>query len=274
MQYHRILSISFSYIYISKIAVEADMIFKYGSTCIAGDLNNNFHKFYIESNTLIAENITESFNNKLSYRKNVIDFSVDIDVYNHIHIIYLTNQGILMHSIFSSASRDEIITRIDINTHFVRYIKLKIVLDKINIFYMTCSSKNVHTWSLNHIYFKNCLWNSIIISNINVAYRLFSYIVDIFKENLYIFFSSNSDYYFKIQYFNNSTNKWTTIDSNIYVPCAENANFFIAPSGTGFINYSGNNSSSIIKYKNFNLPYKCWCDEKYIDLDSMNFIVF
>lgn len=274
MQYHRILSISFTYIYISKIAVEADMVFKYGSTCIAGDLNNNFHKFYIESNTLIVQNITESFNNKLSYRKNVIDFSVDIDIHNHIHIIYLTNSGILMHSIFSSASIDEIITKIDINTHFVRYIKLKIILDKINIFYMTCSAKNVHTWSLNHIYFKNCLSSSIIISEINVTYRLFSYIVDIFKENLYIFYSSNSDCYFKIQYFNSNTDKWTTIDSNIYVQCAENANLFITPSGTGFINYFKNNSSNIIRCKNLNLPFENWSAEKYIDADSMNFMTF
>ncbi|MDF2882044.1 MAG: hypothetical protein K0R54_2601 [Clostridiaceae bacterium] len=250
------------------------MIFKYGNTCIAGDLNNNFHKFYIESNTLITENITDSFTNKLSYRKNVVDFSVDVDVYNNIHIIYLTNRGILMHSIFSSASRDEMITKVDSNTHFVKYVKLKIVLDKINIFYMMCSIENVHSWSLNHIYFKNCVWNNTLISNINVSHRLFSYIIDTYRENLYILYSPNSDYYFKIQYSNNRINNWVTMDSNIYIECAENANFFITPSGTGFINYFENNSNSIIKYKNFNLPYECWCGEKYIYPDSMNFIVF
>lgn len=250
------------------------MIFKYGSTCIAGDLNHNFHRFYIEENTLIAENITESFNNKLAYRKNVMDFSVDTDVNNNIHIIYLTGSGILMHSIFSSASRDEIITKLDINTHFIRYIKLKIVLDKINIFYMACSAENVHTWSLNHIYFKNYAWNSVVISDINVSHRLFSYIADIFKENLYIFYSPSSDYYFKIQYFNNSINKWITMDSNIYVQFAENANFFIAPSGNGVINYFDNKSNSIIKYKNFNLPFENWSAEKYIDADSINFMTF
>lgn len=257
--------------------MEASMVFKYGNTCIAGDLNNNFHKFYIESNTLITENITSSYINKLSYRKNVVDFSIDIDINNNINIIYLTTSGILMHSIFSSAAKDQMVTKFNMNTQAVKYLQLKIVLDKINIFYMICSFENIHIWTLNHGNLKNHYWHNNIISNIYVSQKLFSYIVEVYKESLFILYSPNSDYYFNIEYYHNGLNKWFNINSKVYIENAEDANFFICPSGTGYIyccKYNSKHYEGFIMHKNFNLLYEPWCYRKYISPTPSSLMVF
>lgn len=123
-----------------------------------------FYFFYLNKDKEIQYSIYNADNILLKEEKLVVeivmDFAVTIDIYNQIHLIYITKSGILNYYIgLDTKWKHKILTRLDVKFNIYRYFSLLVDKNYTHIFYTKSNLLNTSITSIEHMY-----WNE---KNIN-----------------------------------------------------------------------------------------------------------
>lgn len=235
--------------------------------CIISNSQNIIYKFWLDSfNNLNVENYDESHTNnstRFIYRHSVLDYSVDIDDMDRIHISYINRDGILKYSTLDSPNVEKTINSVSPKDYKIDYLTIKVISSSIHVFYMVQSKYTIDKWSINHSFLYNNTWNSKKLDEISLIRKSVPYSIDFYKNNIYIFYSTNSQDQYCIQKFNLKFNMWSTIDTDIFLANCQNAELFINNLGIGAICYNSyicRNTSTLLKFKDFNVNSSIWSD--------------
>lgn len=228
---------------------------------------NIFYKFWLDSsNNLIVENYDEfnvKNNIRFTYRQSVLDYSVDIDETDRIHIAFITNDGILKYSILDSPTVEKTISSVSSKDYKINYLTIKNISSDVHIFYMIQSKYNIDKWTIHHSFLHNNIWNSNKLGETLSTNSPLPYSIDSYKNNIYIFYLTNTPNQYCIQKFNISFSIWSTIDKSISLLNCQNAELFINNLGIGVICYNsliGRNTNTLLKFKDFNANSSIWSD--------------
>lgn len=235
--------------------------------CIISNSQNIIYKFWLDSfNNLNVENYDESnINNstRFIYKHSVLDYSVDIDDMDRIHIIYTNKDGILKYSTLDSPNVEKNISSVSSKDYKFDYLTIKLISSSIHVFYMAQSKYVIDKWSINHSFLYNNTWNSKKLDEISLIKKSVPYSIDFYKNNIYIFYSTNSQDQYSIQKFNMKFNMWSTTDTNILLTNCQDAELFINSLGIGTICYNSyiyRNTNTLLKFKDFNINSSIWSD--------------
>lgn len=235
--------------------------------CILSNSQNIIYKFWLDSfNNLNVENYDESHTNNSTtfiYKHSVLDYSVDIDDMDRIHISYINRDGILKYSTLDSPNIEKTINSVSPKDYKIDYLTIKVISSSIHVFYMVQSKYTIDKWSINHSFLYNNTWNSKKLDEISLIRKSVPYSIDFYKNNIYIFYSTNSQDQYCIQKFNLKFNMWLTIDTDILLANCQNAELFINNLGIGAICYNSyicRNTSTLLKFKDFNVNSSIWSD--------------
>lgn len=236
--------------------------------CIIKNSKDIIYKFWLDSSdNLFVENYTEfniKNNIKFIYKHSILDYSVDIDDEDTIYIAFITKDGILKYSTLDSPDIEKNISRIPSKDYKIDYVTIKIISSDIHAFYMIQNKYNIDNWSINHSFFQNNSWNSNKLGEISFVNNSSPYSIDFYKNNIYIFYPQNISNNYCIQKFSVSFGMWATIESNILLLNAQNAEMLINNKGIGVIcynSYINKNSNTLLKFKDFNVNSSIWSDD-------------
>lgn len=109
----------------------------------------------INKNTVICD----YFNDKGEYIKslpvtdeNVQDYDVDIDDNDIIHLLCLTNTGDLVYYIYRNKLwSNHVLSKLDVKSNRYRNLTLKVVRNKVHIFYSVSNLLNHNLWTIEHV---------------------------------------------------------------------------------------------------------------------------
>ncbi len=83
---------------------------------------------------------------------NFIDYSLDIDKKDRIHLIYLNKDGELIYCIYANKKwSKKTLTKLDVKFNKYKYLTMKIRKNSINIFYSFNNVINPKIWTIQHI---------------------------------------------------------------------------------------------------------------------------
>ncbi|AKA71826.1 hypothetical protein [Clostridium scatologenes] len=231
---------------------------------------NIIYKFNLDSShNLIVESYNDldtsaNVNNRFTYKQYVLDYSVDMDDKDKIHIAFITEDGLLKYSTLDFPNIEKTISSVYSKDYKINYVTIKIISSDIHIFYMIQSKYNVDKWSIHHSFFHNNLWVSKKLTEISFIKNSLPYNIDFYKNNIYIFHSTNISYQYCIQKFSISFSLWSTIENNINLMNCQNAEFFINETGIGIIcynSYINRSINTLLKFKDFNVNSSAWSDD-------------
>ncbi|WML35825.1 hypothetical protein [Clostridium sp. OS1-26] len=234
---------------------------------IINSSQNIVYKFWLDSfNNLNVENYDESNinnSNRFIYKHSILDYSVDIDDMDRIHIIYTNKDGVLKYSTLDFPNVEKTISSVPSKDYKINYLTIKIISSNIHVFYMVQSKYVIDKWSINHSFLYNNMWNSKKLDEIYLIKKSIPYSIDFYKNNIYVFYSTNSQDKYCIQKFNMKFNMWSTIDTDILLTNCQNAELFINNLGIGAIcynSYISRNTNTLLKFKDFNVNSSTWSD--------------
>ncbi len=236
--------------------------------CIVKNSQNVIYKFWLDSfNNLNVENYNQSNvenNIKFIYKQSVQDYSVDIDDMDLIHIIFVTKDGVIKYSTLHSPDLEKTINRVPSKDYKIDYLTIKKISSDIHIFYMIQNKYNVDKWTINHSFFHNNVWNSKKLDETLFLKNSIPYSIDVYKNNIYIFYALNTSNQYCIQKFNISFSMWSTIENDITLINCRNSELFVNNLGIGVIcynSYINKNANTLLKFKDFNINSSIWSDE-------------
>lgn len=241
---------------------------------------NIIYKFNLDSShNLIVESYNDldpsaNVNNRLTYKQHVLDYSVDIDDKDKIHIAFITEDGLLKYSTLDFPNIEKTVSSVHSKDYKINYVTIKIISSDIHIFYMIQSKYNVDKWSIYHSFFHNNLWISKKLAEISFIKSSLPYNIDFYKNNIYIFHSTNISYQYCIQKFSTSFSLWSTIENNINLMNCQNAEFFINEIGIGIIcynSYINRSINTLLKFKDFNVSSSAWSDDLLAKTNNFDF---
>lgn len=223
-------------------------------TVLIRNLDGIFFNFYLSDNKILYDCFDKDgvhlSNNKLSNHF-VLDFSVEIDDNDNIHLISITNDGNLIYYMFSSDNWvQKTITKLDIKSNIYKYLKLKLNEGKINIFYSYSNLIMPNVWRIEHIFNNNGKFSkktiiSFTSGKLNSPYEVE---LDSFK-NIHLLYKNCINNLNQIMYscFNYLTGKWITYPKKISILNTDNLHPFL------FIDTRGNIHSIWCELKNSNI---------------------
>lgn len=234
---------------------------------------NELSKFYIDNKKLASEKFIKGKKLKeFILDEDIINYALDVDKKGNVHLIYLTYDGILNYTVYSSKSKYFNVVTIKDN-FFPDTLDIKAIKNNIHIFYKTdLLYKNKSL--LCHYYFcnNNCLDEKMI--EINCPKYICPYFLDTNDNNIYMLYCDNyCNHNYKIKKFNLNSNLWEDFDKNIFIENAHNLNFFITPRNIGIISYNksiNKNIQTLIKYKDFNNSNCTWSKDIVISDNTLN----
>ncbi len=243
--------------------------------CIIKSSQNILHKFWLDSsNNLIIEKFDEfdtKNNTRFTYKHSVLDYSVDIDDMDRIHIAFLTKDGVLKHSILDSPSIEKTITSVPSKDYKINYITIKSISSGIHVFYMIQNKYNINKCTINHSFLHNDVWSFKKLDETLFINDSLPYSIDSYKNNIYIFYLTNTPNQYCIQRFNIPFSTWTMLENNISLENCQNAELFINNIGIGIIcynSYINKTVNTILKFKDFNASSSIWSDNLLIRNNS------
>lgn len=242
-------------------------------TYIVQTSKNIFFKFYIKNEKLTLEKSSNNnINGKVLLEENILNFSLDIDRNDKIHIIYVSKNNVLKYTIFPSQNNSMNIISLKDN-FFVDKLDIKSIRNDIHIFYKTnnlCNGKNI----LWHYYFKENTYNKKKIFEIPYTKYVNPYFIDNYKNDIYLLFCNNyNTNKYSIEKYNIDSDMWYNLENNIMLKDINNLNFFITPHNIGILSYNKsikNTSQILLKYKDFNTKNSHWSKEIFISNNSIN----
>lgn len=182
----------------------------------------------------------------------IIDYSVDIDENNNIHILYVSLDGKIKYRLYNS-QKEVIVSNINLKNYNINFLSLKILSSDIHIFYMLCSKINTKYWNVFHSYWTNNNWCIKKIGDIYSKKYVYPYIIDCHNDNLYFFYSPECNGKYKIKKFNLTFKVWTDLDNNINIRSQYNAAFFVNNEGIAIVCYNAIINDKLIllmRYRN------------------------
>lgn len=118
---------------------------------------------------LVAKNtiMFDFFNDKSEYIKslcvadsNIVDYDVDIDDKDIIHLLCLTKEGNLTYYIYKDERwSNHILTNLDVKSNKYRNLILKVVRNEVHIFYSVSNLLNQNLWTIKHVASEKRKWN-------------------------------------------------------------------------------------------------------------------
>jgi hypothetical protein len=246
--------------------------------CIIKNSQNVIYKFWLDSsNNLNVESYNElnpRTNTKFIYKSSVLDYSIDIDDIDRIHIIFVTKDGVLNYSMLDSPDLEKTISSIPSKDYKIDYLTIKYISSEIHIFYMVQNKYNIDKGSINHSFFHNNTWILKKFDEALLAKNSLPYSVESYKNNLYILYSTIIPNQYCIQKFNISFSIWTTIEKDILLTNCQNVELFINSLGIGVICYNlyvNRSINTLIKFKDFNVSSSVWSDSLLVKNNALNF---
>lgn len=238
---------------------------------------NITYKFWLDSSgNLIVENYNElnvKNNIRFTYKQSVLDYSVDIDDIDRIHIAFVTKDGILKYSFLDSPNIEKTISSVPSKDYKINYLTIKNISSDIHIFYMVQNKYNIDAWAINHSFLHNNVWNSKKLGEALLINNSLPYSIDFYKNNIYVFYLANTPNQYCIQKFNISFSIWSTTENNITFINCQNAELLINSLGIGVICYNSYINRSIntrLKFKDFNVNNSIWSDDLLVRNNSFD----
>lgn len=237
-----------------------------------------FFNFYINSNSGIS---CDLFDENRFFKSStqiidvdILDFSVDIDKNDRIHLLSLTKDGKLIYYIYSNKNLSEnFLTNLDIKSNTYRYITLKVTKEDIHIFYSFCNMINPNVWTIQHIIGNKKKWERKNIISITPGKFMSPFYVDFDKlGNIHLVYKNNVNGTQHIFYtsFNPFLKNWIRNPQMISNSDFDNLHpyMFVDNRNTIHVVWSSLNNSNLQlvykqcpalnnqknKWKNFNLP--------------------
>ncbi|MCY6356047.1 hypothetical protein [Clostridium sp. ZS2-4] len=234
---------------------------------------NRFYKFYINNKKLVTEKfIGNQKINQAILDEEILNYSLDIDKYDKIHLIYLTINGALKYTSYPSNNNHMNILTLK-NNLSIDTLDIKVLESDIHIFYKT-NSLYKNKSLLYHHYFHNNNFLDEEMIEINCPKYVCPYFVDSYKNNIYMLYCNDYDKsQYKIKKFNSFTNLWCDFENNIVIKDANNLNFFVTPNNIGIISYNkaiNKNLQTLIIYKDFNTTDSIWSQNICISNNNVN----
>lgn len=142
----------------------------------------------------------------------VLEFAVDIDKYDKIHLLCLTNEGKLEYCVcIQDQWTNHMLTKLDTRSNKFSHLQLKLVKDNIHIFYSTSNLLNPRVWTIHHILGSKTKWDKQAVISLTPGKHMSPFYVDfdsmgntylvykdILKGKQHIYYTS----------FNTFLNKW------------------------------------------------------------------
>ena len=237
------------------------MIFSNNFNFVLRDSKDHFHRFFIsEDNSLLLDSVNSNATAPYIIEKDILDYSVDLDKYDKIHILFLNSSGELHYRIHPSKNTERKIGDFNLKANSVRFLTIKTIKEDVHIFYMI-NDRHSKNWSIYHSLWHNNSWSTNKIVEVTADKLLYPYRIDCTNSNIYLFYSKDSLYTYGIKKFNLDFFIWGDLDENIELMGAHNASFLINDRNLAFICYNASvnrNLYTIVKYKDLNINSSLW----------------
>lgn len=181
------------------------------------------YNFYIDKkNNLVFtlledENITNNFPFKID--SNVLDFSVVIDKKDKVQLIYLIENGTLIHSNYiQNKWTKQSVLKLNTKSNIYKYLTLFISNGSINIFYACANLVNVNLWSIEQLTQESSQWKKKTVTSIFSQKMLTPFYIDSDSlGNIHLIFKTNEKDSSHIYYlfYNIFIKKWSQIIEKI-----------------------------------------------------------
>ncbi len=232
---------------------------------IIRDSKNTFYKFTLNNHKNLFLQFYD-YKGTISssiFKENIINFSVSIDSFDKVHILYTSINGNIKYSVYPSNSHKDI-SFFNINTKKfnVFFLTLKIVKFKPHIFYILENKIQPSQKSICHTFLNNNTFYNTKIGDVSFSKYMYPYIVDITNDNIYLFYEKNYSS-FAIKKFDTSLQSWINYDDNILLPSADNVTFLINDKKTALLCYNScfdKNIQTFVKYKILESSNPQWSD--------------
>lgn len=240
---------------------------------------NTFYKFSLHNENLFVEIFYENQNENPKVKQAILDekilnYSLDIDINDKIHILYITTDGNLNYTIYPSNDGHMNMNIITVKNNFtVDTLDIKVLKLEVHMFYKT-KDLNKNIGFIYHSYFHNSNWIDEETLEINCPKYICPYFLDNYKSDLYILYCNNYDNHeYRMKKFNSIDSIWYDFENNIVIKDVHNLNFFITPDNIGIIFYNKSldrNSQILLTYKDFNHTNSTWSKNITISNNSEN----
>ncbi|GAA0177657.1 hypothetical protein SH2C18_08450 [Clostridium sediminicola] len=200
----------------------------------------------------------------------IINFSVDIDLYDNFHIIYYSASKMLKYFTYSL---DKGMNCIFKRKHSINSLYIKIIKENVHIFYKT---ENLYKFNAI-LYYSNFVNNTCVYQEVfetNSSNCTHSYFTDYYEKNMYLFYCE--DYLHGKYILNNyyqDNNKLIKSNETIILPETQHLNFFVAPNNIGVIIYNKKIHDTwhlSINYRNLNKIESQWSSSIFTSLNNTN----
>jgi hypothetical protein len=232
-----------------------NLIYNTKFSSVIRNSKNKFYRFYINQNKnlIIEEYNSTGLMNNIIFKQSIVDYSVDIDQNDIIHILFLSSDGNLRYSVYPQNYQDKILATFDLQNNYVSFLSLKLLLLDIHVFYMVRSKLSSLKLTIFHNMWHKSKWTSQKISDITSVKYAYPFFIDYdSKKNLYVFFSKNCTDFFSIKKYSTEFNIWVDFDDSLTIENVNNVSFFIADNDIAIISYNqsiNKNIQTFIKYK-------------------------
>lgn len=237
---------------------------------IVRDSKDNSYELYLNDGklTLKSNNTGQPI-----FKENVLEYAVDIDKDDKIHIVYFDKEGRLNYSIyFKEELKEKNILSVS-EEYTLKLLNIRVICSKLHIFYQVYSlNKGVR--AVYHNYFYEGEWIDENIAEPSCPQYVSSYCVDYYNDDIYILYPKNYDLgKYSIKKFNTKKNKWEDFENNIIIKGATNLNVFVAPNKILIICFNkliNSNIQTMVIYINLNVSNSLWSSEINISNNNTN----
>ncbi|MBC2580277.1 hypothetical protein [Clostridium sp. DJ247] len=225
---------------------------------IVRDSKNNFYKICINENKLILEN-----NNigQLVFKENILEYSIDIDKNDRIHITYFTNRGELSYATYFKKEFEEKNILLVSGEYILKSLNIKIISSKVHVFYQIENLQKKSKF-IYHNYFCKGRWIDTKICEIDCPIYVSAYCIDYYNNDIYVFYPTDYELgEYNIKKLDTKSNIWENFDNSIIIKGATNVDFFITPNNTAIVCFNKlikSNLQVIVGYKDFNISNPLW----------------
>lgn len=241
---------------------------------------DHLYIFYINNENLMLKKIdTNEKTEPILFKEKVVNYALDIDNNDVIHIVYLSKANCVNYSIYPG---NNYCIKIDSLTKDlpIKYLNIRALEDGIHIFYRT-SNLYRNKGFICHNYINNDICENKTLLETNSPHYICPYFIDTYDKDLYMLYCTNyKKHKYILKKFNLQSNSWYDFQDNITIENINNLNFFITPHNTGIIAYdklTNNTIQTLLQYKNFNSKNSSWSKNIYVsdaNANILNLIVF
>lgn len=183
---------------------------------------NELYRFYLTNDHKIKYDLIKNNSlkqSKILLEKTILDYAIDVDEQNKIHLLCITREGDLLYFIFNNEKWiKNTISRFNVQSNKYKYLTLKIVNGTIHIFYSYCNVINQNIWTLQHIIGRKGKWERKNILTINAGRYISPFYIDFDSENnIHLVFKEVSKGIQHIYYtsFSSFLNRWYSIPQKL-----------------------------------------------------------